>query len=248
MLEDSAQLRTLRAFTLLHLLRADTQGDWRGSLIVNLGLSEEGTAFALASHIAGAVCLTIEENSKLAHAALRTGACDFVVNTLDEALRAMKNEIRKHQPLSVGLQANLAESLQEILARGVAPQLIAGVSAGSPHTLLLRTLQSHGATLLHFAGPPPVPGAIGATSFLSSLLSGRQWTAHDFSFPNLAAVKSFDAAAATILSPDDSLRRTWLTTAPRLFSRERPPHRVLWLTRSEQEQLQKKLESDSARQ
>ena len=248
MLEDSAQLRTLRAFTLLHLLRADAHGDWRGSLIVNLGLNDQGTAFALASHIAGAVCLSLEPDPKLARDALRSGACDFVVNTLDEALRAMKNEIRKHQPLSVGLQANLAESLQEILARGVAPQLVAGVSAGSPHTLLLRTLQSHGATLLHFAGPPPVPGAIAAGGFLTAVLNARQWTAHEFAFPTLAAVKSFGSVAAAILSPDDSLRRIWLATAPRLFSRERPPHRVLWLTRSEQEQLQKKLESDSARQ
>ena len=72
-------------------------------------------------------------------------------------------------------------------------RIVAGVSAGSPHTLLLRTLQSHGATLLHFAGPPPVPGAIAAGDFLTAVLNARQWTAHDFAFPSLAAYEAYRA-------------------------------------------------------
>src|SRR4051812_1378485 len=91
---DSLQLRTLRAFTLLHHLRPD----WGGQLILNIGLGDQ--AIPLASNIAAAVCLSLEQDPALARNALRTGACDFVVNNLGEALRTMKNEVRQSKPLS----------------------------------------------------------------------------------------------------------------------------------------------------
>ena len=119
---DSLQLRTLRAFTLLHHLRLT----WAGSLILNIGLIDQ--SIPLASTIAGAVCLSLEPDPATARQALRTGACDFVVNTLDEALRAMKNQVRQAKPLSVGLQGNQSQILNEILERGVAPQLVTNLT------------------------------------------------------------------------------------------------------------------------
>lgn len=163
LLNDSPQLRTLRAFTLLHHLRPD----WRGSLILNLGLDPQRTAVALASNIAGAVCLSLEQDPATARQALRSGACDFVVNTLDEALRAMKNEIRQHRPLSVGLQGNQSEILDEILERGVAPQLVTGLSDPAA----LQNFQIQGAILLSDSE---------ASTLLTSIAEENQWTAHDF--------------------------------------------------------------------
>ena len=218
---DTPQFRTLRAFTLLHHLRPD----WRGSLILNLGLRDP--SIPLASGITGAVCLSLEQDPATARQALRTGACDFVVNTLDEALRAMKNEVRQHRPLSVGLQGSQAEIVDEIFERGVAPQLVIGVAGLAAH----QKFQIQGAIVFTDAQ---------AAALVAFFAVAAQWTAHDFPQPTSSALKSFDLRAADILSPDDTFRRTWLAAAPRLFPRETPPHRVLWLTQSEAELLQKK--------
>ena len=216
---ETLQLRTLRAFTLLHHLSPD----WGGQLILNIGLNDQ--SIPLASTIVGAVCLSLEEDPATARAALRTGACDFVVNTLDEALRAMKNEVRQHRPLSVGLQGNQSQILNEILERGVAPQLVTNLTNPDP----LKAFQAQGT---------PIVSPAEAATLLTSIAKKNHWTAHDYPQPTPAALKSFDTHAATLF--EDPLRQTWLAAAPRHFPRETPPHRVLWLTPSEADQLSEK--------
>jgi urocanate hydratase len=223
------QSQTLRAFTVLHQL----QPTWAGALILNIGLNTEGSALSLASNIAGAACLTIEPDPTTARAALRTGACDFVVNTLDEALRALKNEIRKQRPLSVGLESPVSSTLQELLERGVDPQLIATTIA-DPNLTNFRT------PILTQPEDPAIPGSIQTTNLVNNLLNQNHWATHDQTFPDTQTLRDFDAIALGLLSPEDTLRRTWLTAAPRLFSRDRPPHRVLYLTPEEQASLEKK--------
>jgi Urocanase Rossmann-like domain len=207
---DTLQAHTLRAFTLL----LQTRPDCAGTLILNINLNEEGTALALASNIAGAVCLTLEPNPTLLRNAMRNGACDFVVNTLDEALRAMKNEIRKHRPLSVGLEGNPETILQEILERGVLPQLFTNRTRKQTATAFL----SQGAITLNQKNvTPPNP----------------QWQLQTFTFNTPAELSAFDAQALNLLPPEDTLRRRWLQTAPRILHREQPLHRTLWLTDKE---------------
>src|SRR5205807_3135534 len=55
---------------------------------------------------------------------LKTGYCDFMVNTLDEALRILKNSIRKKEAISVGLVGNCAEIIPELHERGVLPDIL----------------------------------------------------------------------------------------------------------------------------
>src|ERR1700733_3250851 len=157
-INDSLQLRTLRAFTLLHHLHPT----WAGQLILNIGLTDQ--SIPLASTIAGAVCLSLEPDPATARQALRTGACDFVVNTLDEALRAMKNEVRQAKPLSVGLQGNQSQILNEILERGVAPQLVTNLT--NPEAR--QAFCTQGATLLN---------GDEAATLLTSILEQNHWTA-----------------------------------------------------------------------
>ena len=47
-----------------------------------------------------------------------------MVNTLDEALRVLKNEIRKHKPLSVSLTASPEVLVAEMGERGVRPDVV----------------------------------------------------------------------------------------------------------------------------
>ncbi len=74
-----------------------------GSLLVYVGLDRSGIALAIAANIAGAASLGVEPELARAKAAIRSGACDFLVNTLDEALRILKNEIRRKKAVSVVL-------------------------------------------------------------------------------------------------------------------------------------------------
>jgi len=56
---------------------------------------------------------------------LKTGYCDFMVTTLDEALRILKNAVRKkRKTFSVGLVGNCADIIPELAERGVVPDIL----------------------------------------------------------------------------------------------------------------------------
>jgi hypothetical protein len=227
------QANILRTLTVLHTLRHD----WGGSLILCCGLTPQGSALALASNIAGAVCLNIEEDPNILRAAMHSGSCDFIVNTLDEALRAMKNEVRRHLPLSVGLQGNPRQVLDEILERGVSPQLFTDVTNG-PTSAARRKLQSLGALVIDFDGRPTLEGTLDANALLGTFLHQQHWQLRTVTFNTSGALRAFDARALSSLQEGDQLRRRWLQAAPRILQRERPIHRVLWLTDQEEKHLQ----------
>jgi Urocanase Rossmann-like domain len=228
------QTRILRTLTVLHTLRQD----WGGSIILCCGLGLQGSALALASNIAGAVCLNIENDPNILRAAMRSGSCDFIVNTLDEALRAMKNEVRKRLPLSVGLQGNPTQVLDEILERGVSPQLVTDTSNDPLYAVTQRKLQSLGASVMDFDGRPTAEGNLDANTLLDAFLSHRHWHLRTVTFNAAAALRSFDSRALSSLQEGDQLRRSWLQAAPRILQRERPIRRVLWLTEQEGQHLQ----------
>ncbi|WP_158794083.1 hypothetical protein [Granulicella sp. L60] len=238
---NSAQAITLRTFTLLHTLRQD----WGGSLILACGLNLQGSALALASNIAGAVCLSIEDNPATLKDAIRSGSCDFIVNTLDEALRAIKNEIRKHLPLSAGLQGSPTTILQEIIERGVSPQLFADLTRNPTHAAAIAVLQSQGTLIADLAdlesheptSSAPTPNALNAEAHLTAILHQQNWHLGTFTFPTPAAQRAFDTHALSLLPAGDHLRRRWLNAAPRILQRERPIQRLLWLTPQEQQSL-----------
>jgi urocanate hydratase len=227
---DQTQARILRTYTTLHQLRPT----WAGSLILSLGLDLAGAALSIAANIAGAVSLAIDNDPTRLREATRTGAVDFTVTTLDEAIRAMKNEVRKQTPLSVALNADPILTLDEILERGLAPQLFATFLPLNPGiTQAAAALRSLGAALIDFTEAEPAPGFQSSQSVLAPLLEARGWTLRNFTFDTPAALRSFDTEALTLLPSEGTLRRRWLEAAPRILQRQRPPHRTLWLTDDE---------------
>ena len=50
---------------------------------------------------AGAATLTASASAEAGKQAMREGVVDFLVTTLDEALRILKNEVRKHETVAV---------------------------------------------------------------------------------------------------------------------------------------------------
>src|SRR5437588_6532683 len=83
-----------------------------------------GGAQPLAATMAGAAFLGIDVDPDRIKKRLRTGYCDFMVTTLDEALRILKNAVRKKENVSVGLVGNCADVIPELAERGVVPDIL----------------------------------------------------------------------------------------------------------------------------
>jgi urocanate hydratase len=99
-------------------------GDLAGKLIVSGGMGGMGGAQPLAATMTGAAFLGIDVDPERVKKRLKTGYCDFMVTTLDEALRILKNAVRKKENVSVGLVGNCADVIPELADRGVVPDIL----------------------------------------------------------------------------------------------------------------------------
>jgi urocanate hydratase len=99
-------------------------GDLAGKLIVSGGMGGMGGAQPLAATMNGAAFLGIDVDPERIKKRLKTGYCDFMVTTLDEALRILKNAVRKKENVSVGLVGNCADIIPELAERGVVPDVL----------------------------------------------------------------------------------------------------------------------------
>jgi urocanate hydratase len=99
-------------------------GNLEGKLIVSGGMGGMGGAQPLAATMTGAAFLGIDVDPERIKKRLKTGYCDFMVNTLDEALRILKNAVRKKENVSVGLVGNCADVIPELAERGVVPDIL----------------------------------------------------------------------------------------------------------------------------
>ena len=99
-------------------------GELEGKLIVSGGMGGMSGAQPLAATMTGACYLGIEVDPERIKKRLRTGYCDFMVNSLDEALRILKNAVRKKENISVGLVGNCGDIIPELAERGVLPDIL----------------------------------------------------------------------------------------------------------------------------
>ena len=99
-------------------------GDLSGKLIVSGGMGGMGGAQPLAATMTGAAFLGIDVDPERIKKRLKTGYCDFMVTTLDEALRILKNAVRKKENVSVGLVGNCADIIPQLAERGVVPDIL----------------------------------------------------------------------------------------------------------------------------
>jgi urocanate hydratase len=99
-------------------------GELAGKLVVSGGMGGMGGAQPLAATMTGACFLGIDVDADRIKKRLKTGYCDFMVNNLDEALRILKNAVRKKEAISVGLVGNCADVIPELAERGVLPDIL----------------------------------------------------------------------------------------------------------------------------
>ena len=199
-------------------------GTLAGRLVLSLGFSAAGAELALATMIAQGCFLGLEPDMQSLKQAVRSGACDFMVNTLDEALRVLKNELRKKTPLSVGLLGAPQPILDAIVARGVQPDLIAGARTSAA----VQTLAERGATLL-----PDVPSTSGSSDSLTRVCATTP-----------GDMRRLDALLAGLVE-QSPIQAGWIQHAPAYFSRRLPPQRVLDLSQAQTAVLQDQLDAAS---
>ncbi len=111
----------------------DSESGLGGQLLFAGELDEAGRALLVAANIAGAATLAATADRAAHKQALRDGIADFVVNNLDEALRILKNQLRKRETVAicVALPPLVVES--EMNERGVAPELLRSEIHFAPH-------------------------------------------------------------------------------------------------------------------
>jgi urocanate hydratase len=104
--------------------RKHFEGDLAGKLVASGGMGGMGGAQPLAATLNGAAFLGIDVDPERIKRRVKTGYCDVMVNDLDEALRILKNAVRKREATSVGLVGNCADVIPELARRGVVPDLL----------------------------------------------------------------------------------------------------------------------------
>ena len=99
-------------------------GTLAGKLVVSGGMGGMGGAQPLAATMNGAAFLGIDVDAERIKRRVKTGYCDVMVSSLDEALRILKNAVRKGEATSVGLVGNCADLIPELAKRGVVPDIL----------------------------------------------------------------------------------------------------------------------------
>jgi len=177
-----------------------TEPSLGGKLLYAAELEPKGHALVIAANIAGAATLAATSDPAAQKQAIRDGVIDFLVTSLDEALRILKNEIRKHETVAVCVAAAPEAVKREMLERGVLPDLIPQRATPS---LACEEFLAHGARRLE------------TDSFeeLASLVAWQVSAAPAQWLPKL------DAIALDCLDPEDWRARRWLRLAPRYLGR-----------------------------
>lgn len=126
--------RVAQAYTkLIAFPYADPESGLGGSLFYAGELDTAGRTFVVAANIAGAATLVASPDRAAQKQAIRDGVVDFLVTSLDEALRILKNQLRKRETVSVCVAMEPTTIENEMKDRGVQPDLLRSkVTCGQP--------------------------------------------------------------------------------------------------------------------
>lgn len=110
--------------TFASLARTHFDGSLAGRLVVTAGLGGMGGAQPLAITMNGGVALCVEVDPSRIQRRLATRYLDCAAGSLDEALSLCNEAKEKKQPLSVGLCANAADVVPELVRLGITPDAL----------------------------------------------------------------------------------------------------------------------------
>jgi hypothetical protein len=187
-----------------------------GKLIFAPELDADHSEWPIATALCGGVFLGTVADTEQAHALLRSGLCEFVVNTVDEALRILKNELRRKQAVSVVLNAQPAAATAELVERGVLPDLLVG-EKDQPAP--------------DFSRAHNVPRLDTSATDAADIFT---WTLPRGTNADLRRASELIAAP---IPASDAMRHNWLAHAAQFLPRSNPPEQSCSLTNSEVEKL-----------
>ncbi len=190
-------------------------GTLGGRLLLLTGQEHSRAPRAMAARIAGAATLLVLEEAAAAKAALRSGACDFLVSSLDEALRILKNEVRRRAPVTVCLHGMPAMVVADCIERGVQPDLLEEPFA---------VFKDRGAV------------CVGWRAALGEEEVGVCWSLHG----DLLLHAGHDSMAREAIDHDAGERLRWIQAAPAVLGRRWQRFRFLPMTARELQLFRKR--------
>ena len=99
-------------------------GSLEGKFVVTGGLGGMGGAQPLAATMNGAVFLGVEVDPARIEKRLKSGYCDKIAWSLDEALKLIEQARKDRKSLSIGLVGNCADVLPELVRREIVPDVV----------------------------------------------------------------------------------------------------------------------------
>src|SRR6266576_4490721 len=99
-------------------------GSLEGKLVLTGGLGGMGGAQPLAATMNSAIFLGVEVDPARIEKRLKSGYCDKIAWSLDEALQLIDQARKDRQAVSIGLVGNCADVLPEIVKRGLVPDVL----------------------------------------------------------------------------------------------------------------------------
>ena len=186
---------------------ADPESGLGGILFYAGEMHDPGRALVVAANIAGAATLVASADLAARKQAIRDGVADFLVTSLDEALRILKNQLRKRETVSVCVAITPAAMEREMIERGVQSDLLRRDVPLSPSN-----------EALSFQG-----GGSGEND-LTSIPALVVWRVDSSRRKDLAVL---DAVALECLDANDWPGRRWIRLAPRYLGRMAQDLRLL---------------------
>ena len=223
----ATQTEALQTYTALSLLRQD----WPGKLILSFGLDDAGCSLAMGALAAGAAVLAVDASPARVREAIHSGCCDFAVNTLEEALRILKNELRQRRPVSVALLVEAEPLLAEVVRRGLLPDCVLLHGAERPSAIseaALAQLAEQGAQVGLWPSTQAMPLASGTNLMDPISAYGDRLEMTESTMPHASERPRILEQLALTLHGEPQLcaaAQRWVALAPRLF----PRSRTLWL-------------------
>jgi hypothetical protein len=175
-----------------------------GKLFYAGDLGGVGSALVVAANIAGAATLTASAELATQKQSIRDGVIDFLVTSLDEALRILKNELRKRETVAVCVGKPAEEIEAEMAVRGVLPDLLPPGALDAPR---YETFLLQGARQIE-----PVAAQKGETAVVWSVTGSQaHW------LPRLDVVAG--ECLGCLQSREAWAAQRWLRLAPRYLGR-----------------------------
>ncbi len=185
--------------SLLQTPFADPEAGLGGKFFYAGELDGDGRALVVAANIAGAASLVATADRAAQKQAIRLGVADFLVNSLDEALRILKNQLRKRETVAVCLGLAPEDVEREIEERGVLPDLLRRDVHIAPYRDAILLQEGESGEIDFKKAPALVTWSVASDQ--------AKW------LPKL------DAIALECLNADVWAARRWLRLAPRYLGR-----------------------------